>query len=557
MGTGSIWPRVAAGVAAVLTLATVVAVVVFSPHSSGSTGPATTTTGHGGSGHRGDAQGGAGHPAASRPRRAGGGSGHPAPDPAVRVTVGARTEGTVPAGFLGFSFEFQAVRTYTGTDPAHINPVLVQLIRNLTPGQAPVLRIGGDSTDISYVPARGVHPPAFVDYPLTPGWLATTSALSRALRARLIMGLNLAADQPGLAAAEARAFVRTFGRATIDALEIGNEPNVYSKITVDHIALGVPLAARPRTFGYPAFRAQFDAIAARTPTPTPALAGPALAVGPTPGPGSWVQSMGSFLRRHRRLSMMTVHRYPLRNCYVPPSSAQYPSIPHLLAPYATEGLAASLRRWIAIAHAAGRRLRLDELNSVACRGKAGVSDRFASALWVTDALFSLARAGVDGIDMHTLPDSAYELFQFSEQGGRWSAQVRPVYYGLQLFARAAPAGSRILALHQAGSASTLSSWATRAPDGRLRIVLINKDPQGRRTVTVRLPAGTVAATAEVQRMTAPSVAAGSGVTLGGAGYGSSTGSGRLPAPRQQALAIRGGRMTVAVAPGSAALVTVG
>src|SRR5690242_11941431 len=53
----------------------------------------------------------------------------------------------VPAGFLGLSLEFNAVEPYAGTDPGALNPVFEQLVRNLTPSQAPNLRIGGDSTD--------------------------------------------------------------------------------------------------------------------------------------------------------------------------------------------------------------------------------------------------------------------------------------------------------------------------------------------------------------------------------------------------------------------------
>ena len=176
-----------------------------------------------------------------------------------------------------------------------------------------------------------------------------------------------------------------------------------------------------------------------------------------PGKGSWVNTVSDLLRREPRLSTLTVHRYPLRNCYVPPSSPQYPTISHLLSSYATVTLADSLKRWISLAHAQGRRLRVDELNSVACRGKAGVSDTFASALWVTDALFSLARAGVDGVNLHTLPDAAYELFAFSRRGGRWQAHVRPVYYGLELFAQAAPPGGRLLAVSRHGADSGRAS----------------------------------------------------------------------------------------------------
>jgi len=475
----------------------------------------------------------------------------PAADPALTVSVDTAAAGTpIAPGFLGFSFEFPGVRSYTGSDPRRINPVLVRLIRNLTPGQAPVLRIGGDSTDLSYVPAPGVHPPASVDYPLTPGWMATTAALAHRLHARMIMGLNLAADQPRLAAAEARAYVRALGSGSIQALEIGNEPNVYGKITIYRAPFGVPVAARPSDYGYAAYRRQFRAIAAAS--PPLALAGPALAIGPTPGPGSWAGSIAGFLRQDPRVAVMTVHRYPLRNCYVPPRSLQYPSMAHLLSGYATTGLAASLTHWVAIAHRQHRQLRVDELNSVACRGKPGLSDRFASALWVTDALFALAQVGVDGIDMHTLPDAAYELFAFNQAGGRWQAAVRPVYYGLDLFAQAAPAGARILPLGRRGLAAGLSTWATRAPNGAVRVVVINKDPGRDRTVAIRLPG---AAHASVERLLAPSVTAASGITLGGRSFGAETATGALGAPRTKPLRVAGGRVKLSVPRGSAALVT--
>jgi hypothetical protein len=170
------------------------------------------------------------------------------------VNVATKTVGRpIRAGFLGLSIEFQAVRSYTGTNAKQINPVLVQLIRNITPGQAPVLRIGGDSTDVSYVPAPGINPSPFATYALTPSWLATTGALAHQLGAHLIMGVNLAADQPALAADEARAYVKAFGRSSIEALEIGNEPNVYGKISLFRTATGGPLAARPSNFGYPEY----------------------------------------------------------------------------------------------------------------------------------------------------------------------------------------------------------------------------------------------------------------------------------------------------------------
>jgi hypothetical protein len=471
--------------------------------------------------------------------------------PTVRIQSEAPGPPVHP-GFLGFSFEFQAVRAYTGTDPAAINPVLLQLIRNLTPGQAPVIRIGGDSTDVSWVPTRGVSAPPYVSYRLTPSWLATTSALAHELGARMTMGLNLAANEPALAAAEARAFARALGPSTLAATEIGNEPNVYSKIQILHTLLGAPLYARPRGYGYPAFRRELAAEAAAAPGP---MWGPALAVGPTPVPGSWVRTIPDFLQRNPRLPVMTVHRYPLRNCFVPPSSPQYPTVGHLLAGYATRGLAASLRPWIAIAHHQRRALRVDELNSVACRGKTGVSDVFASALWVTDALFSLVRARVDGVNLHTLPRSAYQLFTFRHRAGRWDAEVPPVYYGLQLFAQAAPPRSRLLHLTGVATTPGLSVWATRATDGTVRVVLINKSVRADHTVALRPPSGLRAA-ATIERLTASGVHAARDITLGGRTYGASTTTGRL-APLQATSVTRQGRaFAVSLPHASAALVTI-
>jgi hypothetical protein len=370
----------------------------------------------------------------------------------------------------------------------------------------------------------------------------------------MIMGVNLAANEPALAAAEARDYVRSFGAGAIEALEIGNEPNIYNRLTVYRTPRGGRVHARPRSFGYPAYRRQFRAIVGASPPSE--LAGPALATGPTPMRGSWVQTMPDFLRSDPRVQIMTVHRYPLRNCYVPPASDQFPTIAHLLSRYATVGLAGSLRPWLAIAHRQHRQLRVDELNSVACRGKRGISDTFASSLWATDALFSLFKAGVDGVNMHTLPKSSYELFEFTRDGGRWRAWVRPVYYGLQLFAEAAPPGSRLLRLSGLrGGSSVLSVWATRATDGTDRVVLIDKDPSRPETVTVRPPAGAPGG-ALLERMRAPGVDSRFGVTLGGRTYGRETATGQLaPAITQALTPGAGGGYRVRVPAASAALIT--
>ena len=473
--------------------------------------------------------------------------------PAFTLGIGPPVGRPVPHGYLGLSIEFQAIRSYTGTDPNHINPVLVQLIRNLSPGQVPVIRIGGDSTDASWVPAPGIKPPPQVTYALTPSWFATTDALVRQLGARVIAGINLGADKPALAAVEARRDAQVFG-SSLAAFEIGNEPNVYNVIAAYHAPSGAPVLTRPHSFGYPAYLSEFQATAARLPARP--LSGPALAAGPTPAPGSWARTLPGFLKANPSVRYLTIHRYPLRRCYVGPGSPQYPTVPHLLSSYATTGLAKSVATYVRMAHAAGRELRLDELNSVACRGKHAVSDTFAAGLWVVDALFALARQGVDGVNLHTLPQSAYELFRFSQSDGHWRGFVAPVYYGLYLFARAAPPGARLLTVDGGHQPPGLSVWATRAPGGQVRAVIVNESQSRGRRVGLRAPAGW-RGPATLLRMRAPSVHAEGHVTIGGASFGSETQTGVLPQAVGQRLNPRAGVLGVSVPAGSAALVTFG
>ena len=99
--------------------------------------------------------------------------------------------------------------------------------------------------------------------------------------------------------------------------------------------------------------------------------------------------------------------------------------------------------------------------------------------------------------------------------------------------------------------STLSIWATRAPNGQVRVVLINKATSGARTVAVR---ATSKASATLERLQARNVSAASGVTLGGRALGSTTGS-LVGTPREDAVPAVSGRYVVKVPAASAATLT--
>ena len=98
----------------------------------------------------------------------------------------------------------------------------------------------------------------------------------------------------------------------------------------------------------------------------------------------------------------------------------------------------------------------------------------------------------------------------------------------------------------------VSAWATKAPDGKLRITLINDDLTHARTIAIKVPGGAGGAT--LVRLHAPSASATSGITLGGLSFGTRTTTGR-PDGREQLepVAPVRGRYVVKLPPASAVL----
>ena len=92
------------------------------------------------------------------------------------------------------------------------------------------MRIGGQSTDRAWWPVRGMTQPLGVTYDLTPRWAAAARALAQATGARYLLGINLEADRTRIGQVEADQLVKEIGSRYIDALEIGNEPDLYTLV---------------------------------------------------------------------------------------------------------------------------------------------------------------------------------------------------------------------------------------------------------------------------------------------------------------------------------------
>lgn len=469
----------------------------------------------------------------------------------------------IRGGFAGLSLEYTTVMAYAGTDPAAVDPVFEQLVRNISPGQRPVIRIGGDTTDWTWWPVPGVSRPPWVRYTLNARWMAVTRAFSDAVHARLLPGLNLEANSRAVVAAEANAMLGGLGPKAIVALELGNEPELYGSFSWYRTRSGRKVRGRAKGYDFARFARDFRTVATGIPARIP-LAGPG-----TGGEPKWTNPLARFLDQEPRVDVVTMHRYGLNGCLrLVPISA-------LVSDDAQRGLALSVAPETRIAHAHHAQLRVEEMNTVACGGQRGVSNTFAAALWLLDTLFEAARVGVDGVNVHTNPPGANvaataslqhstipshqkspglnSLFDFHQVGDQWQGSVRPEYYGMMMFAQAAPAGSRLLTTSQSPHTGTLHTWATRAPNGKIRIVLINESL--RQPLLVKIGTAAANGRATLERLSAPSLSATSGTTLGGHGFGRSTTTGSLPAPVQITIAPSGRTYAVRLPATSAAMIT--
>jgi hypothetical protein len=154
--------------------------------------------------------------------------------------------------------------------------------------------------------------------------------------------------------------------------------------------------------------------------------------------------------------------------------------------------------------------RISECNSFGNGGAAGVSDSYASSLWVIDFLFNAALGGAAGVNMHGGGNSP-GYTPISDDSGA-VIEARPEYYGLLLFALAG-LGTLLETQLSAGSVD-VTAYAVRNPSGGLNLIVVNKDTLQNLTHTIETSQSIQTATLET--MTGPSLAAISGVTIQGA-----------------------------------------
>jgi hypothetical protein len=457
------------------------------------------------------------------------GGGHAGP---ARVTVDtARPGRAVPPSFLGLSMEWTSVAPFGGA----ARPGIVALLRPVAAAQGGALpvRVGGATADEAWWNPghRRPRPPA-VRQDIDAGTLGALARLARGLDAPVTLGLDLQDGDPANALALARAARRTFG-PRLEALEIGNEPDLYARART----LGPPAVRRlrkratytPADYVRDAGR-YLDALGAGL----PAASRPRLVIGGFAGHPGWAATLPRIVAAHPgAVGAIAAHRYGLAACALDGANADARRA-RLLGTTASRERMAGLAPLIAVAHARHLPLWVAELNSAPCGGAPGASDTFAAALWLTDALFALLRAGADRAAVHTFDGALYA--PFARAGATVTA--RPLLTGMLAFARAAPRGTRLTPVRIAGR-DRLRAWATTAPDGTVRVALLAAVDA--KAVRVRIATGAGRPCATVRTTTAPALAARAGVAERPA---------RTVCPRGRALALTvpGPSLTVVTLP---------
>jgi hypothetical protein len=213
------------------------------------------------------------------------------------------------------------------------------------------------------------------------------------------------------------------------------------------------------------------------------------------------------------------------------------------------------------AHAHMLGYRTDETNSEAGGGIHGVSDVFGSALWAMHyALATVSRgAGIDfhgflGVCGHPTVNGKNDFYTPICAATMADQQAKimtagPEFYGIWMAGRLGP--GQFLPATVTG-ATNLIAYAVKGSDGATRVALIEKSATGNK-VPVTIAIGGEG-TAEVLRLTAPSLNATTGIQVQGASLDR---QGRLTPGAPDQVTISNGNLTLDLATGSAALITVG
>ena len=418
---------------------------------------------------------------------------NPQPVPAAPLTSASLTVTAAPAGSIGPAFaglSYEKSELYGPLFTAS-NSDLIGMFKRIGPS---VLRIGGNSVDRNVWAPAG---PGQTAGQIAPSDVASLAAFVKAAGWQCLYGINLGgaasgATTPALAAAEVSYAAQEFGSSLL-GIEIGNECDLYGN-TGNYFAGNWSLSQFLTLWGQ--FRAAILAGTPSVPITGPADAG---------NESTWTVPFGRTVTKSE-ITLLTQHYYRA-NGALPSSTAAY-----LITPDPT--LVADLAILEAGAESIGIPYRMSECNSFYNGGASGVSDSYASSLWVIDYLFNCAQGGASGVNFHGGGNSAGYTPIADSAGSVVGA--RPEFYGMLLFTLAGE-GTLYTTQLSAGSLN-VTAYAVKTSSGNLNVIVVNKDLTENLQLAMQLPEAASSATLLAMTQlttgaTEPDLSATSGVTI--------------------------------------------
>lgn len=419
------------------------------------------------------------------------GYGQPVPVGAISqglVNVLANAAGSIGAEFTGLSYEKSVIAGSLFSDK---NEDMISLFRLLGPG---VLRLGGFAVDQFVWQPKGqggtawkIGPPdvdALASFLSSTGW-------------RCIYGINLGQaatglTTPELAAAEASYVAQKLGSSLV-GIEIGNECDGY----------GAPGSFFAGNWSLAQFESLWNQFRTAIVAAVPAIQ----IVGPASGSNvaNWTVPFGQTFTR-KSLSLMTQHYYR------GDGKSSNATAANLMAPDAN--LAKCLGMLSTSSQSTGIPFRLGECNSYYNGGAAGISNSYASSLWVIDFLFNSALGGAAGVNLHG--GGSYAGYTPIADKAGAVVEVRPEFYGMMLFALVGQGTLYQTSLSVGGINTT--AYAVKDSAGNMNLVIVNKDANQNLQLSVSLPqkarsASLITMTQNAAGLEAPNLAATSGITI--------------------------------------------
>lgn len=399
----------------------------------------------------------------------------------IQATLNPATTGnTISATFLGNSIEPWRMCDLLTYDQG--SPASAELFKTLGQG---TIRLGGASGDQTIWTPNGTPSCSFNGTVVTKSLVDEVFAFARKTNRKVTYLINLQTGNPTTEINEAT-YAAQSGGTQLQAFEIGNEPDLY----------GISFAQYQTKW-----EAMYNAVHGAVPNVP--IIGPSVSF-QTGFFASAITSEGN------KFITSTAHPYA--------TVAENNPTPQQLLSQAT--LDSMTGKIDAFKNAANNLpLDLNETNAVANTPPASIGDAYDMSLWGADYAFAAAEHGVSGMEFHGgIPGDETSPFN----GSNGIPGIRPLYYGMLVFHYAVGNGGKVVPV-QYTSSINLRIHSVLRNDGKLAVIVVNKDENNSATTQINTTATYTHATAV--RLSAPSITSAINTTsFGGSQVNTTTGT---------------------------------